>query len=255
MKNKLSNKLKVLSSERQDECTKLKESNKLLDNIAEEKEKKLDLDLNKKTGNAEEHTNKVLTISNQYIIKDTNRKFNNIDIISITDNKNQGTTTITTDRKRNNTSSKEGMLKEKFSCEIKLLKSKNESTNTTNYIAKDIVVSNTIKNESELTNSRNNINENEYKDRNIFDKEKNNKHRLKTRMKEIRETSKNTSDSKLDLVEHIKECPKEQQRTITTDNRKNQELLAVPINRKKRQYRGITFHHIRNDRKSSAIRD
>ena len=127
----------------------------------------------------------MLTISNQYIIKDTNRKFNNIDIISITDNKNQGTTTITTDRKRNNTSPKEGMLKEKFSCEIKLLKSKNESTNTTNYIAKDIVVSNTIKNESELTNSRNNINENEYKDRNIFNKEKNNKHRLKTRVKEL----------------------------------------------------------------------
>ena len=52
-------------------------------------------------------------------------------------------------------------------------------------------------------------------------------------MKELRETSKNTSDNKLDLVEYIKECPKEQQRTVTTDNRKNQELLAVPIKRKK----------------------
>ena len=101
------------------------------------------------------------------------------------------------------------------------LKSKSEPTNITNYIAKDILVSNTIKNESELTNSRNKINENEYKDRNIFDKEKNNKDRLKTRVKELRETSKNTSDNKLDLVEYIKECPKEQQRTVTTDNRKN----------------------------------
>ena len=87
MKNNLSNKLKVMSPERQDECTKLKESNKLLENIAEEKEKKLYLGLDKKTGNAEKHNNRVLNISNQYIIKDTNRKFTNIDIISITDNK------------------------------------------------------------------------------------------------------------------------------------------------------------------------
>ena len=63
MKNNLSNKLKVLSSERQDACTKLKESNKLLENIEEKKEKKLDLDLDKKTGNAEEHNNRVLNIS------------------------------------------------------------------------------------------------------------------------------------------------------------------------------------------------
>ena len=135
--------------------------------------------------NTKEHNNRVFNISKQYIIKDTTRKFNNIDIISITDNKIQGTTTITTDSNRNNTSPNEGMLKAKFLYEIEIPKSKSESTNTTNYIAKDIVVSNTIKNESELTNSRNNINENEYKDRNIFNKEKNNKHRLKTRVKEL----------------------------------------------------------------------
>ena len=62
-------------------------------------------------GNAEEHNNRVFNISKQYIIKDTNRKFNNIDIISITDNKIQGTTTITTYSNRNNTSPNEGMLK------------------------------------------------------------------------------------------------------------------------------------------------
>ena len=44
-----------------------------------------------------------------------------------------------------------------------------------------ILVSNTIKNESELTNSRNKINESDtYHDRNIYDKEKTNKYRWKT---------------------------------------------------------------------------
>ena len=55
-------------------------------------------------------------------------------------NKNQGTTTITTDSNRNNTSPNEGMLKAKLLCEIKIMNSKSESTNTTNYIAKNIVV-------------------------------------------------------------------------------------------------------------------
>ena len=41
MKNDLSNKLKVLSKERQDECITLNESRILSENIAEEKEKKL----------------------------------------------------------------------------------------------------------------------------------------------------------------------------------------------------------------------
>ena len=40
-KSDLSNKFKVLSKERQDECTKLNESRVLSENIAEEKEKKL----------------------------------------------------------------------------------------------------------------------------------------------------------------------------------------------------------------------
>ena len=83
--------------------------------------------------------------SKQHIIKDTNRKCNNIDIISITDNKIQGTTTITTDSNRNNTSPNEGILKAKSLCEIERLKGKRESMNTTDYIAKDIIISNTIK--------------------------------------------------------------------------------------------------------------
>ena len=56
--------------------------------------------LDKKIWNAEAYENKVLNTSKQYIIKDTNRQVNNIDLLSITDNKTQGTTMITT---RNNT--------------------------------------------------------------------------------------------------------------------------------------------------------
>ena len=68
-----------------------------------------------------------------------------------------------------------------FLCEIEQLKSKSESNNTTDYITKDIVGSNTIEHESELTNSKNKIKEgNTYKNRNIFDKEKTNKQSLKT---------------------------------------------------------------------------
>ena len=98
------------------------------------------------------HMKKVLNTSKQYIIKDTNRKFNNIDILSIIDNKIQETTMITT---QNNTSPNKRILKAKFLREIERMKSKSESTNTTNYIDKDILVRNTIKDESELTNSRN----------------------------------------------------------------------------------------------------
>ena len=52
-------------------------------------------------------------------------------------------------------------------------------------------------------------------------------------MKKLRETSENTSDNKLDFVEYIKECPNEQQRILSTDNRKNQKLSDVPIKSKK----------------------
>ena len=55
------------------------------------------LSLAKKIGNADDYNNKVYNISKKCIIKDTNRKSNSVDIISITDNKIQGTTTITTD--------------------------------------------------------------------------------------------------------------------------------------------------------------
>merc|ERR1712238_556427 len=40
-------------------------------------------------------------------------------------------------------------------------------------------------------------------------------------------------DIKLDLVEYIKECSKEQQQILSPDNRKNHKLLDVPIKRKK----------------------
>ena len=46
---------------------------------------------------------------------------------------------------RNNTSPNKGILKAKFLREIERMKSKSESMNTTNYIEKDIVVSNTKK--------------------------------------------------------------------------------------------------------------
>ena len=177
--------------------------------------KKLDLSLDKKIGNAEEHNNRVVNISKQYIIKDTNRKFNNIDIISTTDNKIQGTTTITTDSNRNNMSPNEGMSKAKFLCEIKIMKSKSELTNTTNYIAKDIVVSNTIKNESVRTYK--DIGKHPhavatcqiYKECETSIPEPNNVNQEeRTRLNEVRATSENTSYSKLDLVEYINECSK-----------------------------------------------
>ena len=52
-------------------------------------------------------------------------------------------------------------------------------------------------------------------------------------MNEVRATSENISDIKLDLVEYINECSKEQQQILSTDIHKNQKLLAVPIKRKK----------------------
>ena len=48
---------------------------------------------------------------------------------------------------------------------------------------------------------------------------------------ELRETSDNTPDNKLDRVEYINECSKEQQQILFTDNRKNQKLLDVQIKR------------------------
>ena len=51
-------------------------------------------------------------------------------------------------------------------------------------------------------------------------------------MNELREISENTPDIKLDLVEYIKECSKEQQQILSTDTHKHHELLDVPIKRK-----------------------
>ena len=55
----------------------------------------------------------------------------------------------------------------------------------------------------------------------------------KPRLHELRETSENTSDIKIDIVEYIKECSKEQQQILSIDNRKNHKLLNVSIKRKK----------------------
>ena len=52
-------------------------------------------------------------------------------------------------------------------------------------------------------------------------------------MNELRETSEDAPDSKLDLVKYITECSKEQQQILSTDNRKNQKLVIVPIKSKK----------------------
>ena len=64
--------------------------------------------------------------------------------------------------------------------EIDQMESKSNSKIATVFIAKNILDSNTIENESELTNSKYKIKEsNTYKNRNIFEKEKNNKQRSK----------------------------------------------------------------------------
>ena len=52
-------------------------------------------------------------------------------------------------------------------------------------------------------------------------------------MNEIKGKLENTPDSKLDLVEYINECSKEQQQILYNGNRKNKKLLIVPIKSKK----------------------
>ena len=55
---------------------------------------------------------------------------------------------------------------------------------------------------------------------------------MKTRLKELRETSENTTYIKVDLVEYVNECSNEQERILSTDNRKNQKLSDGPIKSK-----------------------
>ena len=59
----------------------------------------------------------------------------------------------------------------------------------------------------------------------------------RTRLNEVRATPENTSYIKLDLVDYINECSKEQQQILSTDNRKNQKLVIVPIKVKKTMWR------------------
>ena len=54
----------------------------------------------------------------------------------------------------------------------------------------------------------------------------------RTKLNEIKEKSESTLDSKLDLVEYINECSTEQQQILSTDNRKNQKLVIIPIKSK-----------------------
>ena len=63
-------------------------------------------------------------------------------------------------------------------------------------------------------------------------------------MNELRETSENTPDIKIDLVEYNKECSKEQQQILSIDNRKHHKLLDVSIKSKKdnvTESRVVTF--------------
>ena len=55
----------------------------------------------------------------------------------------------------------------------------------------------------------------------------------RTRLNEVREISENTPYIKFDLVEYINECSKEQQQILSTENRKNQKLVIVPIKSKR----------------------
>ena len=64
--------------------------------------------------------------------------------------------------------------------------------------------------------------------------EPNNVNQDKTKkLNDLREISDNSPAIKIDLVEYIKECSKEQQQILSTDNRKNQKLLDVIVKRKK----------------------
>ena len=52
-------------------------------------------------------------------------------------------------------------------------------------------------------------------------------------MNKINDRADNAPDTKFHLVEYIKECSKEQQQILSTDIRKNQKILDVPVKRKK----------------------
>ena len=54
----------------------------------------------------------------------------------------------------------------------------------------------------------------------------------RTRLNKINDRADNAPDTKFHLVEYIKECSKEQQQILSTDIRKNQKILDVPVKRK-----------------------
>ena len=53
-----------------------------------------------------------------------------------------------------------------------------------------------------------------------------------TRLNEVRATSENIYDIKLDLVDYINECLTEQQQILSNDNRKTTKLVIVPLKSK-----------------------
>ena len=53
------------------------------------------------------------------------------------------------------------------------------------------------------------------------------------RLNDLREISENSPTIKIDLVEYIKDCSKEQQPILSNDSRKNQKLLDLLVKRKK----------------------
>ena len=129
--------------------------------------------------NVKEDKNKVYNVSEMYIIEDSNKNFNSVDITSIKDSKIPGTTLITTDGNKKIISSNEEILNTKFLCGIEQQNNRSESKYTTDSITKTTVNNNTIEHESELTNNRNKINEyNNYKNNNIFYQEKSSKQSL-----------------------------------------------------------------------------
>ena len=109
----------------------------------------------KRIRNTKLDKNKVYNVYEKYIIKDTDKNLNSVNIISINDNITPGTIMITTNSNRKSIFSNEGRLNIKKWYEAEQQNSKNESTNTTDYIDKNTVDNTIIENESELAISIN----------------------------------------------------------------------------------------------------
>ena len=168
----------------ENKCVQLKRNNEPNKNrsnkCSKDSKPRNTLDLANNIETSANYINIMYNISEKHIIRTTNRESNSVATISIKDNNIQAASNIKTDTNQTSNSSNEGILKPKTLAEIEQMESKSNSKIATVIIAKDILVSNTIEHESELTNSKYKIKEsNTYKNRNIFEKEKNNKQRSK----------------------------------------------------------------------------